>query len=353
MPSAAGGSTGSGLEAERVGERTRSIRARPWPERPVSAANKSGRHPAPTRRACPYPRPFLGWSADDVRRRPALRSRPGRDSHRFRRRAVPDRPARPVHRRGPGCCPLGLDQRDHAGSAGVRVGRHRHRAPGRQHGHVRRRRPDRARRLRRPGAPSCQPGQRQPGLAPAVHRAVDEPHEPDRVGRRRPLDDHRRGRRHHRVGAAGRGRGQPPVCARLGSARHGHGRWGHLHRRRRQQRPALRHHARQRAGPRGGARRRAGVGRAAGSAQGLLGLRPQAPLHRGRGHARCGHAGGAAPAPGHATQPERFSRDQWPRPSHAPAGAGRVPVRQRRHRVRADPGRVWTGCARNSRWPGR
>ena len=33
-------------EAERMGERIRPIRARPWPERPVSAANTSGRHPA-------------------------------------------------------------------------------------------------------------------------------------------------------------------------------------------------------------------------------------------------------------------------------------------------------------------
>ena len=45
-----------GLEAERVGERIRPIRARPWPERPVSAANKSGRHPAATWPGCAYPR---------------------------------------------------------------------------------------------------------------------------------------------------------------------------------------------------------------------------------------------------------------------------------------------------------
>ena len=37
------------LEAERIGERFRFIRARPWPERPVSAANKSGRHPLAAR----------------------------------------------------------------------------------------------------------------------------------------------------------------------------------------------------------------------------------------------------------------------------------------------------------------
>ena len=39
------------LEAERIGERTRSIRARPWPERPVSAANKSGSDTAATQPA--------------------------------------------------------------------------------------------------------------------------------------------------------------------------------------------------------------------------------------------------------------------------------------------------------------
>ncbi len=38
-----------GVEAERTGERIRPIRARPWPERPVSAANKSGNGPAATR----------------------------------------------------------------------------------------------------------------------------------------------------------------------------------------------------------------------------------------------------------------------------------------------------------------
>ena len=34
----------SGNTTERVGGRIRSIRARPWPERPVSKANKSGKH---------------------------------------------------------------------------------------------------------------------------------------------------------------------------------------------------------------------------------------------------------------------------------------------------------------------
>ena len=40
-------------EAGRVGERIRCMRARPRPERPVGAANESGRHHAPTRRVAP------------------------------------------------------------------------------------------------------------------------------------------------------------------------------------------------------------------------------------------------------------------------------------------------------------
>ena len=44
-----------GSEAEPVGERDRSIRARPWPERPVSAANMSGKRPAPARQAVSWP----------------------------------------------------------------------------------------------------------------------------------------------------------------------------------------------------------------------------------------------------------------------------------------------------------
>jgi hypothetical protein len=36
------------VEAEQADERTLPTRARPWPERPVSAANKSGRHPLST-----------------------------------------------------------------------------------------------------------------------------------------------------------------------------------------------------------------------------------------------------------------------------------------------------------------
>ena len=49
-------------EAARVGERIRCTRARPWPERPVSAANKSGKHhPAPPG-GFTYQRMFLATS---------------------------------------------------------------------------------------------------------------------------------------------------------------------------------------------------------------------------------------------------------------------------------------------------
>jgi hypothetical protein len=47
------------IEAERIGERFSSIRARPWPERPVSAANKSGRHPLAAPEAPTYPRTLI------------------------------------------------------------------------------------------------------------------------------------------------------------------------------------------------------------------------------------------------------------------------------------------------------
>ena len=54
---------GSGLEAERIDRYLAGIRhkmsARPWPERPVSKANKSGNDTAATRRPIAYLRSFL------------------------------------------------------------------------------------------------------------------------------------------------------------------------------------------------------------------------------------------------------------------------------------------------------
>ena len=48
------------LEAEQVGVRILPTRARPWPERPVSAANKSGRHPLSTPSGAAHPRDLSG-----------------------------------------------------------------------------------------------------------------------------------------------------------------------------------------------------------------------------------------------------------------------------------------------------
>ena len=47
------------LEAERIGARIRLIRARPWPERPVSAANKSGSDTVATQRTLTHSRSLL------------------------------------------------------------------------------------------------------------------------------------------------------------------------------------------------------------------------------------------------------------------------------------------------------
>ena len=59
----------SGLsEAERTGEREQPSGAGPWPERPVSAANKSGRHPVATRSALTCPRPLPALSLRPARR---------------------------------------------------------------------------------------------------------------------------------------------------------------------------------------------------------------------------------------------------------------------------------------------
>ena len=51
-------------EAERIGGRERPSRARPWPERPVNAANKSGRDPLTTHSALTYRRGPSGPSEE-------------------------------------------------------------------------------------------------------------------------------------------------------------------------------------------------------------------------------------------------------------------------------------------------
>ena len=57
------------LEAERIGGTTRPIRARPWPERPVSAANKSGNGTAATRQVLTHLRALSAWAPVATARR--------------------------------------------------------------------------------------------------------------------------------------------------------------------------------------------------------------------------------------------------------------------------------------------
>ena len=54
------------LEAERIWR----IRARPWPERPVSEANKSGEHPLATRNSFAYSRSLLVMNKSGSEHRP-------------------------------------------------------------------------------------------------------------------------------------------------------------------------------------------------------------------------------------------------------------------------------------------
>lgn len=65
------------LAAERVGELILHTWARPRPERPVSAASKSGRHKAAPRCAITYPRAFLGPTTPARNRKPS----DARDDH--------------------------------------------------------------------------------------------------------------------------------------------------------------------------------------------------------------------------------------------------------------------------------
>ena len=90
-------------------------------------------------------------------------------------------------------------------------------------------------------------------------------------------------------------------------------------------------------GPRSGAAGRRGVGRAQGLAQGQYRLRPEAALHRRRGHARHHHRGDAQALPAAARGRDRVP---GPRPRRGRDGALRPrPRRDRRsaHRLRADP----------------
>ena len=117
----------------------------------------------------------------------------------------------------------------------------------------------------------------------------------DRGSRCRRRHHHRAGRRAAASGAGRGGGGGPVLPARHRRARHLPDRRQRLHQRRRQPRAALRHGARAGAGAGGGAGRRHHRLGAQQDAQEQRRLRPQADLHRRRGHARRHHAHRAAP----------------------------------------------------------
>ena len=131
---------------------------------------------------------------------------------------------------------------------------------------------------------------------------------PDPRGRPAQRHDHRRGGLRARDRPGGRGRGQPPVPARARRPGLVPDRRQPVEQRRRHQRAALRHGARAGARARGGARRRPHLGRPAQPAQGQHRLRPEAAVHRRRGHARRDHRGRAAPAAAPARAPDRLAR---------------------------------------------
>ena len=137
---------------------------------------------------------------------------------------------------------------------------------------------------------------------------------------------------------AGRRRGRGPAVPALPGRRGQlHDRRQPLDQRRRHGRAALRHDARPGARPRGGAARRPGLGRAAAAAQGQHRLRPQAAVHRRRGHARRRHRRGAQAVP--ATR--RAGRRRWLALPDVAAAVGLLPLlphagRRSADRLRAD-----------------
>ena len=102
---------------------------------------------------------------------------------------------------------------------------------------------------------------------------------------------HRRGRLHAGGGAGSGGRRRAPVSAVAGGRRHGHHRRQSVHQCRWRAGAALRQRARTLPRPRSRAARRPRLERSARPAQGQHRLRPEAPVHRRRGHARADHRG--------------------------------------------------------------
>ena len=191
------------------------------------------------------------------------------------------------------------------------------RSNGRTHG-------ARARLRRRPGR------NRALARADARHRGRG-PHRPH---------DHARGRR-ATAGRAGRGReARAAVSGGLRRARFRAHRRQRRDERGRQRRDPLRHDARLGAGTRGGARRRHGDLLDEPHDQEQRGLRPEAAVHRQRGHARNRHAPGAATARDAAQHPDGAGRLREFLGRHVAAQAhGRVAGRLA-VRVRGDVERV-------------
>ena len=157
----------------------------------------------------------------------------------------------------------------------------------------------------RPRAGS-QPGAAQPGAR----------------GRSAQLHHHRRGRRDPGRRTEGGGGGRPAVPALARRRGDGADRRQSVDQCGRHRRAALRQCARPRARARGGAARRAGVGRAVGTPQGQYRLRPETPVHRRGGDARHHHRGGAKAVSPPAGGGDRAGGDRRPGGRGGPARPG-------------------------------
>ena len=123
-------------------------------------------------------------------------------------------------------------------------------------------------------------------------------------------------------GAAGRARPRGSVSAVLAAEGQLHDRRQPVDQRGRHARAALRQHARPRARHRSGAARRPRLGRPARLAQGQHRLRPEAALHRRRGHARHHHRGRAEAVPPPRAAGDSAGRDHRHSTRHRSAQSG-------------------------------
>jgi hypothetical protein len=147
-------------------------------------------------------------------------------------------------------------------------------------------------------------------------------------------------------GAGRRGGRRPPVPALPGGRGQLRDRRQPVHQRRRRAGAALRQHARADAGPGSRAARRPHLARPARPAQGQHRLRPQAPLHRRRGHAGHHHRRRAealsAPAPVRPPRPGSPCPIRPPRSNCSRACA--APAASASPASRSSPARRWNWC---------